>query len=300
MFVIVLFQIMAGLAFGGDLPCSDCPDSECFYSSSNYSFKGLPVHQARCLLRPVKPMGNCDDPKGALPKFLGSRVGLKVLIEKDALRKHLAKKSIKEADIGGNLDQGLSYGNSGDEKAGQAKYFVIHDTSTPNCKLKVFPENINEESWIYNSNIKTRWKNNPHCHIFISRMGQSVTIHDFADIPPRAATKLEKPSRLPGGRGLFLHIELIQPRKSDPTKWRNNDVIAPVPGFTDAQYDRLALCYIAAGVRRGHWLIPAYHAVLDRGIKNAHDDPQNFDLDKWADSIKRISMEIGKSKLGDS
>ena len=35
-----------------------------------------------------------------------------------------------------------------------------------------------------------------------------------------------------------------------------NDALAPEPGFTVAQYDRLALLYVSASVPHGAWLIP--------------------------------------------
>jgi hypothetical protein len=57
--------------------------------------------------------------------------------------------------------------------------------------------------------------------------------------------------------------------------------VAPQPGFSEAQYRRLALLYVAASLRAGTWLIPAYHAVLDSGFDGGHDDPQNFDLAVW-------------------
>jgi len=71
-----------------------------------------------------------------------------------------------------------------------------------------------------------------------------------------------------------------------------NDNVAPVPGFSDQQLDRLALLYVAASVRRGQWLIPAFHAVLDIGIPDAHDDPQNFDLGRWDSRLGALLGEI--------
>jgi len=85
---------------------------------------------------------------------------------------------------------------------------------------------------------------------------------------------------------------LIQPRKSKAGKWKDNDIISPDPGFTLEQYDKLALLYICASARSGNWLIPAYHAVLDQGIKNGHDDPQNFELNKFSESIEKLVKEI--------
>ena len=77
------------------------------------------------------------------------------------------------------------------------------------------------------------------------------------------------------------------------------DAIAPTPGFSDKQYERLALLYICASVRRGSWLIPAFHAAVDAGIKDAHDDPQNFELKKFADKLKSILKKIDLFFLGD-
>ena len=93
-------------------------------------------------------------------------------------------------------------------------------------------------------------------------------------------------------RGLFVHIELVQPRKSKTGKWKDNDIIAPDPGFTHEQYKKLALLYICTSSRAGNWLVPAYHAVLDQGIKNGHDDPQNFELNKFSDNIKALIKEL--------
>ena len=36
----------------------------------------------------------------------------------------------------------------------------------------------------------------------------------------------------------------------------------------------MALAILSHGRR---WLIPAFHATVDAGIPDAHDDPQNFD-----------------------
>ena len=54
-----------------------------------------------------------------------------------------------------------------------------------------------------------------------------------------------------------------------------------VPGFTEAQYESLALAYIAASMRAGDWLIPGFHAAIDEGLSDGHDDPQNFELSRF-------------------
>jgi hypothetical protein len=87
---------------------------------------------------------------------------------------------------------------------------------------------------------------------------------------------------------------LVQPRRRDAKNPNpENDSIAPLPGFTDKQYERLGLLYICASVRRGTWLVPAYHSAIDAGIKDAHDDPQNFELAEFA---RKISYLIKKLK----
>src|SRR5262249_30714024 len=67
------------------------------------------------------------------------------------------------------------------------------------------------------------------------------------------------------------------PGKSDP--------VSPDPGFTSAQYAKLALQYIIASVRRGNWMVPAFHCVLDLHV-GTHDDPQHFDLAAWGAALE--------------
>jgi hypothetical protein len=73
---------------------------------------------------------------------------------------------------------------------------------------------------------------------------------------------------------------------------RRNDFLAPDPGFSQAQYDSLALVYAVASRRAGFWLIPAFHSVLDEGIRNKHDDPQNFRLEAFAASLDHLVGEL--------
>ena len=95
---------------------------------------------------------------------------------------------------------------------------------------------------------------------------------------------------------MLFRSENVQPRRcaSQPRErcyitgtreCRPDSRIGPQPGFSDAQLERLALAYLAASVRRKQWLVPAFHAALDAGIPGGHDDPQNFDLDRWANKL---------------
>ena len=83
---------------------------------------------------------------------------------------------------------------------------------------------------------------------------------------------------------------MIQPRRS--AGGGRNDAQTPDPSFTTVQYERLALLYIIASVRAGHWLIPAFHAVIDGHIPNGHDDPLNFDIDSFAAALERVMARV--------
>ena len=198
----------------------------------------------------------------------------------------LAGQGIAEADVGGAVDAPLSRA-VGRLAAPMARFFVIHDTSYPNFLLETIPDYINDASWDFNdfSLRNPALGGGPKGHVYVNRLGDSLAVRDFGT--PGYASKLEKDK--PSLTGLFLHVELVQPRHSVPGGGKGNDGLAPDPGFTPAQYDRLALLYIAASVRKGTWLIPAFHAVLDTGFVNGHDDPQNFSLTAWSQAIARLT-----------
>jgi hypothetical protein len=230
---------------------------------------------ARCLLRPVKKFGNLGPAPTTLPAPLDSLIGKPMDINAAALKRYLVAHSITEASIGGPLGTPLT----------APRYFVIHDTSSPYLKNDPFPANINEPSWP--SNRLSRWEPVKVTHIYVNRLGESVAARTFERTV--GATKFE---RKPGRKGLFVHVELIQPRRREPSGGPNNDAIAPMPGFTEKQLERLALLYVAASVRRGQWLLPAFHGAVDAGIPDAHDDPQNFDLEGWLASLQGLLAEL--------
>jgi hypothetical protein len=71
--------------------------------------------------------------------------------------------------------------------------------------------------------------------------------------------------------------------------------------------NRLALLYIIASVRKGDWLVPVFHSVLDSGIvvidskgrkRTAHDDPQNFDLISWCNELRAVIAQINALNVG--
>jgi hypothetical protein len=259
----------------------------CEFDPATLAFKGEPAEQARCLLSPVLPVGRLGPPLSALPAVLADRVGKSTEgLDRGGLAAWLAARGLADP-LGETLAKKVSRANDNDAGARTATYFVIHDTSTPNYGSLPWPTNIDEDAKINNLN-RYRCDNDiERAHVFINRGGAILLAHDF-EVPWRA-TKFEMGTNFGSAlKGLFLHIELIQPRRRDPKFGRGNDFLAPVPGFAPAQYDALAVVYAVASVRAGFWMIPAFHAVLDEGIRNKHDDPQNFELAAFARSLEQL------------
>ncbi|OPF19989.1 hypothetical protein B1L04_00465 [Microcystis aeruginosa KW] len=258
------------------------------------------IDQAKCLLRQPKIFGNVGPTLTSLPAPFDQLLTRPTIdISKEQLRQYLQAQGINEADIGGSLDKPVSRTNNNNPSAELARYFIIHDTSTPNLGNDTFPNNINEASWEFNNFNKYGSGDNSPAHIIINRVGQSVTRKDF-NTPWRSTRReSEQFCGVNKCKGLFLAVELVQPRKCQPNPGqtqcsppRKNDAKSPDPGFTKAQLDRLAVVYIAASVRRGKWLIPAFHVVLDQIVPGGHDDPQNFNLDQWSKQLNDILTEI--------
>jgi hypothetical protein len=256
-----------------------------------------PAQQARFLLRKVYLTGKVGSELPELDPELEKRVGQKCLISRDQLRAYLERNHIADWEVGGNIDLPLSSVTDAKGNQNYAKYMVIHDTSYPRYESN-FPKNIDDESWEWNR--LNRWVANV-THIFVNRIGDSKTMNPFHESV--TATKLERFVLGEGAtKGLYLHIELIQPRKAMKGYGRHNDVDAPTPGFTTPQYKRLAELYTIASVRKGEYLIPGFHACVDSGIKYAHDDPQNFELPKFYAALnevwKDIERPISNSRVG--
>ena len=288
----LFFAPTAALAIGN---CSFKPQppvtlknmGPCAFDPVSLSFAGDPAEQARCLLTPVKPVGRLGQPLTQLPEVLAVRVGQPAgLPDRDNLRRWLADRNLEDP-LGASLVRKVAYARDNDPLSRPATYFVIHDTSSPNFGSLPWPRNIDADTKINNLNRYRCANDIERAHVFISRGGAVLLAHDF-EVPWRA-TKFEMATNFDGAlKGLFLHVELIQPRRRDPKYGRGNDFLAPTPGFSPAQYDALALIYVVASVRAGFWMVPAFHAVLDEGIQNKHDDPQNFELDAFASSLSRL------------
>lgn len=260
-------------------------NSPCLFNKKVLQFYGSPAEQARCLLRPVKPRGILVEQRKNLPQPLDKLIGEKVKIKKENVRKYLQKNNISEDSIGGSLDEKLSSAILPSGEKTQALYFIIHDVSAPNYLLNSFPENINDSDW--EGNDLSKWLNLPVAHVFVNRVGESISVVKFGTALPekRFGTKFARDFLKERAKGLQIHVELVQPRRSDPKWFTGNDAIAPDEGFTNKQYERLALLYTAASIRRGTWLIPAFHCAIDAGIPDAHDDPQNFEHNAFAEKL---------------
>jgi len=265
----------------------------CPFNRNTLSFLGDGISQARCLLRKVMPLGNVGSTPASLPAILESVVGRPCDITRAQLAGYLATHGIHTSEIGGELDQPVSSTDGDVAPATRARYFVIHDTSTPHrdghftAATATFPPSINTTAWGGN--------NLSHAvgmttHVMLARTGESATSNNY-----RTAMRATKRERLevPGPpnalRGLFLHHELVQPRLLNHS---NLDEFSPDPGFTPGQYERLAVCYHAAAVRSGTFLIPAFHCVLDMDIPDGHDDPQHFDLAAWGAALQAVRAAI--------
>lgn len=264
----------------------------CKFDLATLSYAGDGAEQARCLLNPVRPVGRLGPPLAELPRALAERAGSHAnLPERAKLEAWLAARGLGDA-FNGALAQPVSSARDNDPASRPASYFVIHDTSTPNYGSLPWPQNIDADAKVNNLN-RYRCSNRiERAHVFINRGGAMLLAHDFS--VPWRATKFEMATNFDGAlKGLFLHAELVQPRRRHPKFGRGNDFAAPEPGFSGAQYDALAVVYTVASVRAGRWLIPAFHSVIDEGIRNKHDDPQNFELSTFASSLQRLAAELG-------
>lgn len=239
---------------------------------------------ARCLIRPVLRGGNPGTIPAALPEVLKNLIGKPMDIDPAKLRRFLTDNGINDNSIGGAIAQDVT----------KARFFVIHDTSSPEITAATFPANINQAAW--SGNRLSNWVNSSTpTHIFVNRVGESLMKANFST--PVRATKFEAGLDLPAGTartqartrrtGMFVHIELIQPRRRSNPNSSFFD-IAPTPGFTPKQLERLALLYVAASVRSKRWLLPSFHLAVDNPIPDAHDDPQNFELEIWLGSLKTL------------
>lgn len=263
----------------------------CKFDHGTQLFGGTPAEQARCLLNPLEPVGRLGAAMDTLPVALEKRVGGETDLPSREALTHILRDRGATQDLIDTLAQPVSHAHDNDPLARSATYIVFHDTSTPNYRTQPWPVSIDDNPKINNLARYECSNDIERAHVFINRGGQIFLAHDFT--VPWRATKFETAKNFgPALKGLFLHIELIQPRRALKGYGRRNDFLAPTPGFSQAQYDSLALVYAVASRRAGFWMIPAFHSVLDEGIRNKHDDPQNFQLEAFAQSLEALVGEL--------
>jgi hypothetical protein len=265
----------------------------CAFDPAAVSFAGTPQEQAMCLLRSFDRGRNLAPMLESLPQGIAARVGQSAgLPTRERLATYLSRRDL-EWDFAASLWQPVSRGSDNAPDAPTARYMVFHDTSGPNYGGRPWPANLDEHARLNNLRRFVCADGWAIAHVVINRQGRMFRGHDFS--VPWRATKFERATNFAGAlKGLFLHVELIQPRKRAPGRGRYNDALAPTPGFSAAQYNSLALVYTIASVRAGQWLIPAFHAPIDARIRGGHDDPQNFELDTFADSLERLNEVLLK------
>jgi len=266
----------------------------CAFDSETLSFAGTPAEQAMCLMRGMDSSRNLEPRLQGLPHALAERIGrTSGLPSRATLSDYLSTLGL-EGEFGDFLWLPVSRAHDNGLAAPMARYFVIHDTSGPNFGHRSFPDDIDgggRVNDLRNFECHDGWGK---AHVVISRTGGLLLAHDYS-IPWRE-TKFEQAAEFGGElKGLFLHNEMIQPRRSAPGRGRRNDARSPDPAFTAVQYDRLALLYVIASVRAEHWLIPAFHAAIDAQIVNGHDDPLNFNIESFATSLDSLIAKLGTS-----
>jgi hypothetical protein len=267
----------------------------CGYDAANRRFTGTPAEQATCLTRHVAKGGVIGRP--SITRFLRGRAGTAAGAGPPRLAAYLAALGIDSTrELGGDPLVPVT-----------ADYFIIHDTSEPNCsrpgwsatlcpKPGKLPQARDTARFAAELGYLGHPKPAPDrlAHAWTNRVGGSIT--EVAFDQPLRSTKFESCLDTPAKVGLFIAVENTQPRVRDPKGAPGNDFLAPRPGFTRAQYDRLALLYVAASIRRGRWLIPAFHAVLDARFLEGHDDPQHFDMGAFSRAVRRHAARLGAAR----
>jgi hypothetical protein len=255
-------------------------NTSCGWDNSTLSYRGTDAEQTICLLRKVEIGGRLRNQ--SIPAGLLSRVGRAYAPAEGEIERAI---DLLPPAQRSHFREGRARPVSATSAGHPARYFVIHDTSTPYLRDLPFPADLDGDARI--NRLTGYLGPNAKAHYFVNRRGEIGVGHDFA--VPWRATKVELRVAGAPSRGRFLHIELVQPRRRDPAAGGpDNDRLAPQPGFSDRQYRVLAALYVLASARARRWLIPGFHAAIDAGIPGAHDDPQNFDIARFAAEVDSV------------
>lgn len=278
---LTIASVLAALTLAAPLSAEQV--GGCKFDRATLTFAGTPVEQATCLLRKVRLLGEKDSQP--LPPVI------RQLLEGGGAPSPAQNEAAMAAfpqPYQAYARQYADWPASKTEAGLPLLYFVIHDTSHPFYGADRFPKRLDTDHRInaFTPYMDATFAKAPVAHIFLSRYGQIWAGHDFSE--PWRATKLE--SRVIGApaRGRFVHIETIQPRRYIEGYTDRGHTYGPRPGFSKAQYRQLAALYVYASARAGRWLIPAFHATVDDQIPEAHDDPQNFELERFAKELEKL------------
>ena len=280
--------LLALALFGVAGPAAARDIGACRFDPEMQAFAGGPLEQAKCLLRPVAKFGRVQRQPAEIPPVLADLIGKAVALDRAKLAARLSADG-----VGGQLarlDAPVSKGHDNAPDAPSARYFVIHDTSSPWFGNQAFPPDVEDSDTV--NRLEGFAGPNAVAHVFVNRRGELLVGHDFSQ--PWRATKLESQAIGVPAKGLFLHAEFVQPRRRDPQGGSRNDAIAISPGLSEPQYRRLALLYALASARAGRWLIPAFHAALDEGLSDAHDDPQNFEIARFGTAMTTLLADLSR------
>src|SRR6059058_366898 len=105
------------------------PAVDCRFDAAAMQFAGSPQEQARCLLRYVEPGGGADAER-PLPPTLDTLIGRPAAIDQGKLASALRQARLP-------IPTGTPVSETNDHR--RARYFVIHDTSSPWIGDQVFP-----------------------------------------------------------------------------------------------------------------------------------------------------------------
>ena len=259
------------------------------------SFHGEPVEQASCLMRGMDQSRNLAPALESLPAPLATRVGQETgLPSREALSGYLSKLDL-EWDFAAYLWQPVSRANDNDPDRADGALF----RHPRHQRAEFRPPRLSRRHRRQTPKI-----NNLAQLQMSRRLGQGAR----RDQPLRRHAAQSRARQFLGARpnsssaanfagalkGLFLHVELIQPRRAAAPRPPQRRANAQPRLSPTAQYDRLALLYVIASVRAGRWLIPAFHAALDADIPNGHDDPLNFDLKALPRASRRWSRNCSR------
>ncbi len=145
-----------------------------------------------------------------------------------------------------------------------SKYFILHETVGGPANYQRYRDGRSSDTRV---------------NLFIGREPEDNYLGvDFS----RSRTGTKGNSRRVGSgakplpRQGFISIEIRTPVKAGSNM------------YTESQYRSLAQAYVMASYRAGEMLTTVPHREVDRGVKNGHSDPRNFDWNRFYGEVNRL------------